>query len=237
MMMNAKALAPVLALVAALTAAAPAMAASEIIFYGYAKYAPVVDAVGSTLEVYGLAAPGSVAPPVTFDWTNYEYTILGSGMTVATYVADSVPVGSYLLDRKTSSFTGGIVRIYQDAKAGGTHASFAAPATFVDGTLMLTASVDDGFAALLTDGPILHDGIFVGSGSGTCDFNGGSRLGELVTAEYYLNDWFFAGVPISDPNPTVPAGFQRLFNVKIVSPNDPTSAETGTWSGVKGLYR
>lgn len=237
MMMNTKALAPVLALVAALATVAPAMAASEIIFYGYAKYTPVVDAVGSTMDVYALAAPGSVAPPLAFDWTNYEYTILVGGMTVATYVANSVPVGPYLLDRKTSTFTGGIVQIYQDAKVGGTHASFAAPATFVDGTLILTAAVDDGFSALLTDGPILHDGIFVGSGSGTCDFNGGSRLGELVTAEYYLNDWFFGGVPISDPNPTVPAGFQRLFNVKIVSPNDPTGLETGTWSAVKGLYR
>ncbi|MHB8078025.1 MAG: hypothetical protein ACYDIE_02045 [Candidatus Krumholzibacteriia bacterium] len=237
MMMNAKALAPVLALVAALTAAAPALAASEVIFYGYAKYVPVIDAVGSTLEVYGLAAPGSVAPPIAFDWANYEYTVQVSGLTVATYAADSVPVGPYLLDRKSSTYAGGIVRIYQDAKAGGTHADFAAPGTFSDGTLILTAAVDDGFASLLTDGPIVHDGIFVGSGSGTCDFNGGSRLDELVSAEYYLNDWFLGGVPISDPSPTVPAGFQRLFNVKLVSPNDPTSAEPGTWSGVKALYR
>lgn len=237
MMMNAKALAPVLALFAALTAAVPAMAASEIIFYGYANYTPVTDAVGSTVDVYGLAAPGSVAPPVALDWANYEYTIEVSGMTVATYVVDSVPIGPYTLDRKTTTFTGGVIRIYEDAKAGGTPASYAAPASFVDGTLILVAAVDDGFSALLTDGPTVHDGIFVGSGSGTCDFNGGSRLGDLVAAEYYLNDWFFGGVPISDPSPTVPAGFDRTFNVKIVSPNDPTSLETGSWGGVKDLYR
>lgn len=232
-----KALAPVLALVAVLAAVVPAFAAGEIIFYGYAKYTPVVDAVGSVVDVYGLAAPGSVAPPIAFDWTNYEYTIWVTGLTVAGFVADAVPIGPYTLNRESTTFNGGAIQIWADPKVGGTHADFANPATFTDGTLILTAAVDPGFSSLLTDGPTLHDGIFVGSGIGTCDFNGGTRLPELVAAEYYLNDWTFAGTPISDPNPTVPAGFQRVWNVKIVPMNDPTPVEPGTWSGVKTLYR
>lgn len=232
-----KALAPILAVVAVLAAAAPALAAGEVIFYGYARYTPAVDVVGAGVEIYGLAAPGSVAPPIAFDWTNYDYTIWVSGMTVTGFLADAVPVGTYVLNREASTFTGGTIQIYEDAKAGGTHADYATPATFTDGALILTAAVDPGYSALLTDGPVIHDGIFVGSGIGTCDFNGGSRLADLVSAEYYLDDWTFAGTPISDPNPTVPNGFQRLWNVKIVAVNDPTPIDRSTWSGVKTLYQ
>jgi len=228
---------PALALVAALAAAAPSLAAGEIIFYGYAKYTPAPDALGATLDVYGVASPGSVAPPIAFDWATTQYTVHVSGMAITSYTADSVPVGSYTLDRQTTVFSDGTLEIFADPVAGGTAASYASPGTFTDGALILGAAVDPGFTSLLTDGPVVRDGVFVGSGSGTCDFNAGSRLAELVAAEYYLDDWFFGGTPISDPNPTVPAGFTRVFNVKIVSPNDPTAADEGTWGGVKALYR
>ncbi len=229
MINRTKFLAPAVVLLVALSASVPVLAASEWIFYGYAKYAPAPDQVGAVMDVYGLAAPGSIAPPIAVDYANYEYTAWVSGMTIATY-------SNSLSWRKSSTFNGGILRIYADAKAGGTAADFLNPSTFTDGSLILVASVDNGFSSILTDGPTIRDGIFVGSGSGTCDFNDGSRLGDLVAAEYYLTNWFFGGTPISDPNPTVPAGFHRVFDLKLVSPNDPTSIEPNTWGGIKRLY-
>lgn len=217
-------------LLAALLLAAPAGAAGEFIFYGYAQYVPAKDVVGATMDVYGIAAPGSIAPPIALDFANYQYTVWVDDMVIATY--SNLP--TYL---KSSSFNGGVLRIYEDAKATGTAADYANLATFTDGTLILQASVDDGWSYMLIDGPTIRDGIFVGSGSGRCDFNGGSRLGELVAGEYYLDDWSFLGTPVSDPNPTVPAGFHRVFDVKIVAPNDPTPTEPQSWGQVKGSYR
>jgi hypothetical protein len=84
------------------------------------------------------------------------------------------------------------------------------------------------------------DLFFSGSGNGSCDFFDGTQLMDLVTAEYYLDDWGFVGTPVADANPPyviVPDGFERKFDVKLTPPNDPTPTEPGTWGQVKSLYR
>ncbi len=216
------------------TMATSALGQSELLFFGYSKYvAGDPDAIGSTMDVYGiLTTVGGVPTPIPVDLMNYEYTVHIGGMTVA---ASSNTPPTVL----NISYNGGEVHIYKDSLVGGTLADYANPATFTDGELILHATVDDGWTALLFD--FDTDFIFTGSGSGSCDFIGGTQLGDLVSAEYYLEDWGFLGTPVSDPNPgqgfVVPAGYDRIFDVKLTPPNDPTPAEPTTWGTIKDLYR
>ena len=234
MLTGKKNLASVVALLLAMAVAMPTWGASEFLFNGYAKYwdGQVPDAVGSTMEVYGiLSTVWEVPPPITLDLDNYQYTVYVATMNVSLY--NNVPAVV-----KTIDYNGGEIHIFADPIAGGTPADYAVPATFMDGDLILQATVDDGWEAVLYD--FDSDLIFSGSGGGTCDFIGGSRLGDLAAAEYYLNDWGFFGTPVADPNPpylTVPDGYHRVFDVKIATTHDPTPSEDSSWGQVKNLYR
>ena len=235
-MKNKKFLAPA-ALLIALLMASTSVAGSEFLFNGNANYFPVVDQLNSEMAVNGiLSTVGGVPTPIPVDMDNFEYTIHIEGMMVASVVNFDPPP----FPRISESFNGGAIYIYEDSKATGTAADYAFPATFVDGSMILMAVVDDGWSMMLIDGTATPPGVYTGSGSGTCDFTGGSRLGELIAAEYYLQDWFFAGLDISDDNPPstpVPANFDRSFKTKLVPPNDPTPSEDSTWGQVKKLYQ
>lgn len=207
---------------------------SEFLFYGYSKYVSGdPDGVGSVMDVYGIMTDvGGVAFPITIDMLNFEYTVHVSGMVVASYSNEPPTVLNL-------GYNSGEIRIYKDALAGGTLADYASPSTFVDGELILHATVQEGWTALLFD--FDTDFIFTGSGSGACDFIGGSQLGDLVTNEYYLEDWGYLGTPVADPNPgqglMVPDGYDRVFDVKLTPPNDPTSSDPASWGEIKSLYR
>ncbi len=213
--------------------AAPALAGSEFLFRGYAKYwdGQPPDVVGSTMEVYGiLGAVGGLTLPLPLDLDNYQYTIYIATMNLVAY-SNSPP------SIKSLAFNGGEIHIYADPLVGGTPADYANRPTFMDGELILRALVDPGWTMVLFD--FDGDGAFAGSGSGSCDFIGGTRLGDLSAAEYYLNDWNFLATPVADPTPAlpVPQGYHRVFDCKLTPPNDPTPNAQGTWGELKNLFR
>lgn len=234
-----KVLAPA-ALLIALLMTAHVMAGSEFLFDGYAVYSPAPDQVGATMDVYGiLSTVGGVPTPIALDMDNFEYTVHVADMAIATY--DEFPaIPPIIGPRKVLTFAGGMLRIYADAIVGGTAADFAAPGTFTDGEPILFAGVKDNWTLNLMDGSITPDGVYTGSGAGFCDFIGGTQLDAITVAEYYLDDWNFLGLDISDDNPPatpVPAGYDRSFKVKLTPPNDPTPTVETTWGKIKELYR
>lgn len=218
--------------------ALPAVAQVEVTFEGYAKYAVPfgggIDAVGAVMDVYGYSNPPTTLPtPVDMDYVANQYTVHVSEMTVATYEEYNL-AGLH----KVVTFNGGVLRIYQDAKAGGTAADFANPATFTDGTLLLEGNVADGWVMDLSD-PFGMGG-FSGAGSGYLDFVGGAGLTEMnnLGGPDYLTKWTFAGTGISDPTffVSVPDGYQRIFGIKLFYPGLVPNDE-GSWGEVKNLYR
>ena len=235
-MMTAKTFLALTAVLLATTAVlSPAIGvASEFLFSGYSQYVMgEPDAVGSTMDVYGILTTVGVETPIWLDTDNYQDTVLVSGMVVTGFVHDQPTIMNIV-------YGGGEVQIFKDPIVGGTAADWSSLGSFVDGEMILHASVDPNWTLLLFDFDL--DMYFTGSGSGSCDFDGGSQLGDIIDAEYYLNDWGFFGTPVADENPNppgvwVPDGFERVFGVKLIPPNDPTPDEPSTWGQVKGLYR
>lgn len=224
----AAALLPLLAL-----GVADARAQTEFTFEGYARYLGPADAVGSELEILGIANPAVSAPlPLPLDFAAREYTLYARGLTV---VHSHLDAGNAVL---TVSFAGGELTVHADDRTGGTAAAWGDDASFTDGDAILHGTLDDGWTMQLDDP--LGQGIWSGAGFGTFAFDGGSRLAELLGAGYLAGGWAMAGTGISDPRPpffTVPAGFARVFGVKLVFPFDPTGSAAATWGGVKNLYR
>jgi hypothetical protein len=213
--------------------AIPAQSQVEITFEGYSSYTGAVDQIGSIMDVYGVANPAVSAPaPAILDYDNFQYTIHISGMTV---VFSNFNAGTGIL---TVAFDGGEMAIYEDAIGGGTAANYGSLATFTDGDMILHAQVDNGWTMNLDDP--LSSGAFSGAGYGTIVFDGGSSLTDLLNDGYTADDWAFAGTGISDPRPpffTVPAGFDRVFGVKLIFPTDPTPTEAQSWGNIKNMYR
>ncbi len=207
-----------------------AMAGAEFVSFGYAKYTPAVDTVGATVDVYGiLTDAGGFPTPIPFDFDNYQHTVHISAWTISSVSNPSAMVRNVTLD-------GGMIEIFTD---NGTAADWANPATFTDGTMVLSANLQDGFGITMLD--TNTDGLYSGFGSGMCDMVGGTRLGELTAAEYELANWIVNALNVADPDSgpgvTVPDGWDRVFDLKIVPPNDPTASDPATWSNVKSLFR
>ena len=141
--------APAVALLLALLLAAPALGNSEFLFNGYSKYwdSDPPDAVGSTMEVYGiLSSVWQVPPPIPLDTAQYQYTVYVASMMVTAYSFTTVPFPMKML-----AYNGGEIHIYADPIATGTAADYADPTTFMDGELILVATVDPNWSLILSD--------------------------------------------------------------------------------------
>ena len=210
---------------------APAVAlGAEFLAYGFADYTPGVDQVGAVVEVYGVVADvEGVDEPLPLDFDNYEYTLYLAGWMI-TDVTDILPT------LRSVTLAGGTVSLYADPF--GTPADYAARSTFTDGDLFLQADLQDGFMMTLFDPDL--DGLYSGSGSGMGDMVGGSRLGELVSGGYDLEDWDIFALSVADPGVIpgidVPDGFDRMCDIKLVPPAQ-VATEQATWGQVKQLFR
>jgi hypothetical protein len=216
-----------------LVAAVPVLGQVEFTFEGYSKSTLGPDVVGTAYTVLGIANPAVSAPtPLAMDFANNQYTIRVTGLTLAAFAEDVV------LGVKTYAFNGGLIEIFEDAKAGGTAADYAAEATFVDGTMLLQATVDPGWEMRMDNPP---PGLFgySGNGIGACDLTGGSELAMLIGMGFTTDNWSFAGTGIAEPGfiVTVPAGYDLTFGTKIIYPFDPTPTVDSSWGEVKNLFR
>ncbi len=146
-----------LILAAALAFAVPAMAQQLFDFNGQ-TIVPV--SVGGTLSMNAVVydAPPATTP-IPLDFANFEYTLVITGL-----VMDS--------DGTTQSYSGGMIALYED---NGSSADFANPATFTDGTALMTGMITSLNRTMFTAN--------IGTVVGSVDWTGGTRVNELAPEE------------------------------------------------------
>jgi hypothetical protein len=228
-------------LVAALTVtsgmalpALPALGGTELVFRGYAKYVSgSPDELGAVMEIYGVLerATGTITP-IDVDLQNNEYTIAVTGMTVTDAFDQPSP------SRRIISYGAGQLHIYAQPIGTGTAADFGLPGTFTDGEMLLGGDVRADCIAELFD--FDDDGDYSGSAYGGADFDAGTRLSAMEAAGYDLTDWNFNGT-LADPDAgagvTVPAGYDRVFDILLTPPREPSPVEAASWGRIKNLYQ
>ena len=196
--------------VAALLAGAGAAVADPPNF-DFNGYAQIPAAVGGNLTVRSVLTNNGVVPtPIPLNFTLNQYTLVVTG-TLAS-------ISGINQDYNPTS-----VALYEDPIGGGTAANYASPATFTDGTLILSGTFTPALRRI-TFTPSL------GSYIGTVNFSGGSLLGALGG----LVNWPFGG-GWSRSISGIPAGYQENWDGKIDL--GAVGVETRTWDGVKRLYR
>ncbi len=233
-----KQLLKILMLGAALTvtsgAVLPALGGTELVFRGYARYVSgTPDAAGAVMEIYGVlgTAAGSITP-IDVDLETDEYTIAVTGMAVTDAFDQTNP------SRRTISYGAGQLHIYAEPIATGTAADFALPATFTDGEMILGGGVRADCIAQLFD--FDGDGDYTGNATGAVDFDAGTRLAAMEAAGYDLTGWNFNGT-LADPDAgagvIVPAGYDRVFDILLTPPREPSPVEAASWGRIKNLYQ
>lgn len=167
--------------------------------------------VGGTAAVYGRIVNGAgVAAPLPFDFANFEYTIVITGLTQDTAGA-------------TSLFSGGAVTIYQDAA---TSSSWASPASFSDGVAVLSGSLASFQRTMFT--------ATLGSAAGMVDWTGGSMLGLLAPADQA--GWPLL-TSVSRAAAQVQPGFSERWDGKVEPQEEVVSTEQRSWSELKAGFR
>jgi len=207
--MRMKVLAATMAL--AVLISAPATRAADPPNFDFNGYAIVPTTVGGILTMRSVLTNNGVVPtPIGLDFVNNQYTLVVIGT-----LASTAGISQY--------YSPATIEIWEDAKAGGTAADYANPATFTDGTLILSGAFD---------GNLIRTAFPNGTGSfvGKVDFGGGSRLGDLATSQ----DWPFGG-GWSRNVTTIPAGYHEQWDGKIDLA--PVAVEDETWGGVKEIFK
>lgn len=196
--------------IAGLLAAGPALAVDPPNF-DFNGYAVVPANIGGTLTLRSILTNNGVVPtPIALDFANNQYTLV----VTALRAADS---------GIATNWTGGALALYEDPIGGGTAADYGTPGTFVDGTQILSGQFDG----------LLVRNVFtpsLGNFTGSVDFTGGTRLGDLPTPQ----DWPFGG-GWSRSVSGIPAGYQENWDGLIELA--PVGVESKTWNGLKQLYR
>jgi hypothetical protein len=169
------------------------------------------NGIGSTLQLASVLTNNGVVPtPVPLDFANNQYTLVVS----ATFDHTS---------GNAQRYGNATVQIWADPIGSGTAASYATPATFTDGTLILGGSFD-GF--LIRNTFIATLGNFVGR----VDWQAGSAVGLLPTPQ----DWPFGG-GWSRTISGIPAGYVENWDGLIDLAT--VGVEPGSWGKVKNLFR
>jgi len=190
-------------------------------FSGHSQHAsaPGVFTVGEALTAYEILNTVQVQPWYAWNQAAYQYTLVLHA-NCSTYL--SVPLGGGLFLRQIN-FNNSTFAIYQDA---GTPANYAAPATFTDGSLILSGVITGMYAEGLVDG-LAPDGYGV---TGNAVITGGSAMGQVLCTSLVMND-FFAWLPATSP-PGYKEAYDVLWNCCLITSTDPS-----TWGAVKSLYR
>jgi hypothetical protein len=207
--MRMKVLAAVMALVA--LGIAPGAQAADPANFDFNGYAIVPTTIGGTLTMRSVLTNNGVVPtPILLDFVNNQYTLVVVGT-----LASAAGIAQY--------YSPATVQMYEDAKVGGTAANYAVPATFTDGTLILSG---------VFDGNLVRNRFTttLGNFSGGVNFTGGTRLGDLLTP----NGWPLGGA-WSRSVSGIPSGYNENWDGKIDLA--PVAVEPQKWGGVKEFYR
>lgn len=191
--------------------AALATSAFAVQMFDFDAQATMPAGVGGAAAAYGRIVNGqAVATPIPLDFANYEYTIVVTGLTLDVYGT-------------TSFFSGGVVAIYQD---NATSSDWASPATFSDGTAILTGTLATFQRSMFTS--------TLGSGTGFVDWTGGSLLGQLALED--RTGWPFL-TSVSRAASQVQAGYTERWDGKVEPQQEVVATEQLSWSELKAGYR
>ena len=165
--------------------------------------ANIPGTVGDDLTMYSVVY--GINPPLPLDFDNFEYTMV---------ITDLELTGSAGI---STFFADGLIAIYED---NATVADFANPATFVDGTPILTGVIHN-----LTRNQIGNGG---SASSQTVDWTGGTRLDEIAPEDQV--DWvFLTGINVSLAAP----GYSEHWDCKA-EPEEPiVGNEQINWGDLK----
>jgi hypothetical protein len=179
--------------------------------FDFNGYAIVPAAIGGTLTMRSVLTNNGVVPtPIVLDFVNYQYTLVVVGtLASAAGIAQNYNPAS--------------IQMWENLKSTGTAADYAIPATFTDGTLILSGVFDGN---LIRNKFTTNLGNFVGK----VNFNAGSRLGDLATP----TGWPFGG-GWSRSISGIPSGYQENWDGKIDLA--PVAVAPQQWGGVKELFR
>lgn len=175
-------------------------------FFDFFGQAILPANVGETLTVRAVVLDGApaVETPLPLDFANFQYTIVIEGT-----VYDALVGGAQL-------YSGGTIALYEDAA---TPAEYASPATFTDGTAILSGTV-----VSLSRSQILS----LVSVVGTVDWTGGSQIDLLAPPDRL--DWgLFSGVDTATADP----GYSETWDGKV-EPRDPVvGLDDASWGNLK----
>lgn len=184
--------------------------ARAVELFDFDAQATVPAQVGGFLSAYGRIVNGSqVGTPLPLDFANFEYTVVITDLRLD-------------VDGATQIYSGGTIVIYEDAT---TTATFADPSTFSDGTAILAGVVTTMERTLFTSS--------LGSLSGSLDWTGGSRLGELPPGS--ATDWVLLSTVSRSPVLVEP-GFDEQWDGKLEPREEAVGAESPSWGAVKARF-
>jgi hypothetical protein len=199
---------------------------ADYVGYDYESPDPIPAQFGEAGAGYhGLGFVPNLFAPLSPDTVNFQYTYYISGLTVSSLI----PVGSFVIINYSGS---GFIRIYEDAKLGGTAAVYginppnaSAPSSFVDGTLFLEGSLS-GFQL------VLNTANNSGSYEAQFDVTGGSQYGNIPANQ--RSGWTFAGATGNELNR--PSGYAHQIDGQIFLDRAVPASPT-TWGRLKTTYR
>jgi hypothetical protein len=214
----------------------PALASAVVLeghFSGHATHAgpaPGVYANNLAYDAYAILDDVQVNPWYPWDQVNYEYTVWIDAV-ILNYTGLPYPWVPGVNGTETADFNVAAVHIYEDA---GTPADYANPATFKDGTEILTGVVQNMIGehvvfwvgGSLIDLPWTITGVVVMTGG-----TGIANLDSQCAGGLVMND--FVNFAIG----TQPPGYQESYDIEWKCPEVSTGVEETTWGRMKGLYR
>jgi hypothetical protein len=194
-------------------------AQTQFSMYGFSYFTPP-EGVGTVTTVVGrLEPPVGFSYPISLDFTNNEYTFYFQ--TTITSVTPGPLTTTYV-------YANAALCIYEDPSKNSNYGvsppNATSPSTFRDGTLILSGTLSG--LTRLDDNMGFQEPSIVG----TCDFAGGTRLGDLTVTE-----WTYHGGLSTNPSLGIPFGYRHRWATKMV-PATPVTVEETTWGAVKSLY-
>ncbi len=189
---------------------APAAASAQQ-WFDFNGQALLPAAVGQDLTLYAVINNnGIIDTPLPLDFANFEYTLVVTGLTLVTDLGGG-----------GQTYSGGAIAIYEDAS---TAADYTNPASFSDGTVLLSGDLDS-----------LNRSLFgsIGSAGGTVNWTGGTNLGDLAPADR-LGWAFLTG--ISNRSTVTEPGYDENWDGKVEPTVPVVSSQVESWSSVKAQF-
>ena len=168
--------------------AAPGLASAQQLF-DFNGQALLPSGIGDNVMAYlPVDDAGVIDTPIPLDFANFEYTFVVMAPL-------SVESGA------SQTYGAGTIVLYED---DATPADYSNPATFSDGTAILSGTFYDFTRTMFTAS--------LGSGSGNVDWTGGTRLGEIAPADQA--GWAFL-VSISTRSTVTEPGYDENWDGKV----------------------